>query len=252
MKQSVSRLVESIDSMHGKGSIMVLGSHDLPEERGQVISTGSEALNTALGIGGYPKGRIVELFGPEGCGSSALALQAVAEAQKAGGVVAIIDTEHAFDAAAAVALGIDTEKLLVSQPDSAEQALEIIEMLAKSGAVDLVVVDSVSAMTPRAALDYADALDEHIGLMARLMSQGLRVLAGAAHRTGTTILVLNRLLPLRGFPTSTAGNALKFYASVRLDVRSDGPKMTVKVIKNKCAVPFKSAELTRGEDGRFS
>jgi recombination protein RecA len=250
------RLVGEIEKQFGKGSIMAMG-----EEKGasdiRVIPTGSLALDHALGIGGYPRGRIVEIYGPESSGKTTLALHALREAQQAGGIAAFIDAEHAFDVNYAKAIGVAEPRLLVSQPDTGEQALEIVEMLARSGAVDVIAIDSVAALTPKAEIE-GEMGDAHTGLQARLMSQALRKLTAIAHRTETTLIFLNQLRQKIGVvfgnpETTTGGNALKFYASMRLDVRRIAPvkvgdtavgsRTRVKVVKNKCAVPFKEAEL---------
>jgi recombination protein RecA len=252
----IRSVIGSIEKQFGKGAIMQLGDADETESPG-IIPSGSMMLDHALGIGGYPRGRIVEIFGPESSGKTTLTLHAMREAQRMGGVAAFIDAEHAFDANYAKAIGVDTERLLVSQPDCGEQALDIAEMLTKSGAVDLVVIDSVAALTPKAEID-GEMGDSHMGLQARLMSQALRKLTGVAHRTGTTIIFINQLRQKIGVvfgnpETTTGGNALKFYASVRLDVRRTGAikaadepigsKTRVKVIKNKMAPPFREAEF---------
>ena len=254
--RAVKLAVSSIEKQFGKGAIMTLGE-DEADDRVQVIPTGSLALDDALGIGGYPRGRIVEIYGPESSGKTTLTLHAMREAQRAGGVAAFIDAEHAFDVGYARAIGVDTERLLVSQPDSGEQALEIAEVLTKSEAVDMVVIDSVAALTPRAELD-GDMGDAHMGLQARLMSQALRKLTAVAHRTNTTLIFINQLRQKIGVvfgnpETTTGGNALKFYASVRLDVRRTGAikqseeavgsRTRVKIVKNKCARPFREAEF---------
>ncbi len=223
-----------------------------------VISrAGRTALDLALGVGGYPRGRIVEIYGPESSGKTTLTLHAIAEAQRAGGIAAFIDAEHALDVAVRRALGVDTEKLLVSQPDTGEQALEIAEALVRSGAVDLVVIDSVAALTPKAEIE-GEMGDSHMGLQARLMSQALRKLTGITHRTQTTLIFINQLRQKIGVvfgspETTTGGNALKFYSSIRLDVRRIatiksgeeklGARTRVKVVKNKCAPPFTEAEF---------
>jgi recombination protein RecA len=253
--RTIKTVVGSIEKQFGKGAIMSLGDEDAVDM--PVIPTGSLAIDDALGIGGYPRGRIVEIYGPESSGKTTLTLHAMREAQRAGGVAAFIDAEHAFDVSYARAIGVDTERLLVSQPDSGEQALEICEMLTRSGAVDIVVVDSVAALTPKAEIE-GDMGDAHMGLQARLMSQALRKLTGIAHKTGTTLVFINQLRQKIGVvfgnpETTTGGNALKFYASVRIDVRRIGPvkvseesvgsRTRVKVVKNKCAVPFKEAEF---------
>lgn len=253
---SIKSVISSIEKAFGKGAIMQLGD-DSHEKDIAIIHSGSLALNEALGIGGYPRGRIVEVYGPESSGKTTLTLHAIAQAQAAGGIAAFIDAEHAFDVTYARALGVDTEKLLVSQPDNGEQALEIVEALTRSEAVDLIVVDSVAALTPKAEIE-GDMGDQHMGLQARLMSQALRKLTAAAHRTGTTLMFINQLRQKIGVvfgspETTTGGNALKFYASVRLDVRrigqikvSDtviGSRTRVKVVKNKLACPFQEAEF---------
>ncbi len=247
--------VSNIEKQFGKGAIMALGDD---EERPDipVMSTGSLGLDIALG-GGYPRGRIVEVYGPESSGKTTLTLHAIREIQQAGGAAAFIDAEHALDIKYARAIGVDPSKLLVSQPDSGEQALEICESLVRSGAVDLVVIDSVAALVPKAEIE-GDMGDPHMGLQARLMSQALRKLTGITHRCGATIVFINQLRQKIGVTfgnpeTTTGGNALKFYASVRLDVRrvgqiksgeeTIGVRTRVKVIKNKCAPPFREAEF---------
>jgi recombination protein RecA len=254
--RSIKSVLAAIEKQFGKGAIMSLGDEEEGEDLG-VIPTGSMMLDRALGIGGYPRGRIVEIYGPESSGKTTLTLHAMREAQRLGGVAAFIDAEHAFDANYAKAIGVDTEGLLVSQPDSGEQALEIAEMLVRSGDVDVVIVDSVAALVPKAEID-GDMGDAHMGLQARLMSQALRKLTPAVHRTGTTLIFINQLRQKIGVvfgnpETTTGGNALKFYASVRLDVRrigavkvadeAVGSKTRVKVVKNKCAPPFREAEF---------
>jgi recombination protein RecA len=244
-----------IDKQHGKGSVMRLG--DRPYVPIEVIPTGSIALDVALGIGGLPRGRIVEIYGPESSGKTTVALHAVANAQAAGGIAAFIDAEHALDPDYARALGVDTDALLVSQPDTGEQALEIMDMLIRSGAIDLVVVDSVAALVPRAEIE-GEMGDSHVGLQARLMSQALRKITGALSNSGTTAIFINQLREkigvMFGSPeTTTGGKALKFYSSVRLDVRrietlkdgadAVGNRTRVKVVKNKVAPPFKQAEF---------
>jgi recombination protein RecA len=244
-----------IERQFGKGSVMRLGDETrVPVE---VIPTGSIALDVALGIGGLPRGRIVEIYGPESSGKTSLALHAVANAQKAGGIAAFIDAEHALDPDYAKKLGVDTDGLLVSQPDTGEQALEIADMLIRSGAIDVVVIDSVAALVPKAEIE-GEMGDSHVGLQARLMSQALRKITGALNQTKTTAIFTNQLREkvgvLFGSPeTTSGGKALKFYASVRLDVRrietlkdgteSVGNRTRVKVVKNKCAPPFRSAEF---------
>ena len=253
--RTIKTVVGSIEKQFGKGAIMSLGDEDAADVA--VISTGSLAIDDALGIGGYPRGRIIEIYGPESSGKTTLTLHAMREAQRAGGVAAFIDAEHAFDVTYARNVGVDTERLLVSQPDSGEQALDIAEMLTRSGAVDIVVLDSVAALTPKAEIE-GEMGDAHMGLQARLMSQALRKLTGVAHKTGTTLVFINQLRQKIGVTfgnpeTTTGGNALKFYASVRLDVRRIGPikvgeeavgsRTRVKVVKNKCAPPFREAEF---------
>jgi recombination protein RecA len=244
-----------IDKQHGKGSVMRLGEEGrAPIE---VIPTGSIALDVALGIGGLPRGRIVEVFGPESSGKTTVALHAVANAQRAGGIAAFIDAEHALDPDYAKALGVDTDALLVSQPDTGEQALEITDMLIRSGALDVVVIDSVAALVPRAEIE-GEMGDSHVGLQARLMSQALRKITGALSNSGTTAIFINQLREKIGVffgspETTTCGKALKFYASVRLDIRrietlkdgadAVGSRTRVKVVKNKCSPPFKQAEF---------
>jgi recombination protein RecA len=244
-----------IDKNFGKGSVMRLGD----ESRApiEVIPTGSIALDVALGIGGLPRGRVVEIYGPESSGKTSLALHVVANAQKAGGIAAFIDAEHALDPEYAKNLGVDTDALLVSQPDTGEQALEIADMLIRSGALDVLVIDSVAALVPRAEIE-GEMGDSHVGLQARLMSQALRKIAGALNNSGTTAVFINQLREkigvMFGSPeTTTGGKALKFYASVRLDVRrietlkdggeAVGNRTRVKVVKNKVAPPFKQAEF---------
>jgi recombination protein RecA len=244
-----------IERQFGKGSIMRLGEDArVPVE---VIPSGAIALDVALGIGGYPRGRIVEIYGPESSGKTTFALHAVANAQKLGGIAAFIDAEHALDPEYAQKLGVDTEALLVSQPDTGEQALEIMDMLIRSGAIDIVVIDSVAALVPKAEIE-GEMGDSHVGLQARLMSQALRKITGALSNTKTTAIFINQLREkvgvMFGSPeTTTGGKALKFYASVRLDVRrietlkdgtdAVGNRTRVKVVKNKMAPPFKTAEL---------
>ncbi len=253
--KALDTAMAQIERAHGKGSIMRLG------ERGkvpvEVIPTGALSLDIALGIGGLPRGRVVEIYGPESSGKTTVALHAVANAQKAGGIAAFIDAEHALDPDYAKALGVDTDALLISQPDSGEQALEIADMLIRSGALDIIVIDSVAALVPRAEID-GEMGDSHVGLQARLMSQALRKLTGSISRSRCTVIFINQLRMkigvMYGNPeTTTGGNALKFYASVRLDIRRIGAikdrdevvgnATRVKVVKNKVAPPFKQVEF---------
>ncbi len=246
--------MDKIERSYGKGAIMMLG--DGPIEKMPVISTGSIGLDAALGIGGLPKGRVIEIYGPEASGKTTLAIHAIAEAQKAGGIAAFIDAEHAFDRFYAQKLGVDIENLLVSQPDNGEQALEITENLIRSGAIDIIVIDSVAALTPRSEIE-GEMGDSKMGLQARLMSQALRKLTSTISKTGACCIFINQLREKIGVmfgnpETTTGGNALKFYASVRLDIRrigqikdSDsviGNRVRVKVVKNKVAPPFRMAE----------
>lgn len=247
--------MDKIEKDHGKGTIMKLG--DSKVEDMPVISTGSVGLNVALGVGGYPRGRVIEIYGPESSGKTTLAIHAIAEAQKAGGIAAIIDAEHAFDRFYAEKLGVNIDELLISQPDNGEQALEIADQLIRSSAVDIVVIDSVAALTPKAELE-GDMGDSKMGLQARLMSQALRKLTANINKTNTTCIFINQLRDkigvMFGSPeTTTGGNALKFYASVRLDIRrigqlkdgedAIGNQTRVKVVKNKVAPPFRKAEF---------
>ncbi len=253
--KALASVMGQIEKSYGKGAVMRLG--DDVRAPIEVIPTGSIALDVALGIGGLPRGRVVEIYGPESSGKTTVALHAVANAQKAGGIAAFIDAEHALDPDYAQKLGVDTDALLVSQPDTGEQALEIADMLIRSGAIDIIVVDSVAALVPRAEIE-GEMGDSHVGLQARLMSQALRKLTGAINNTGTTAIFINQLREkigvMFGSPeTTTGGKALKFYASVRLDVRrietlKDGTepvgnRTRVKVVKNKVAPPFKQAEF---------
>jgi recombination protein RecA len=254
-EKALELALAQIEKQHGKGSVMRLGEEGrAPIE---VIPTGSIALDVALGIGGLPRGRIVEIYGPESSGKTTVALHAVANAQRAGGVAAFIDAEHALDPDYAQALGVDTDALLVSQPDTGEQALEIADMLVRSGALDILVIDSVAALVPRAEIE-GEMGDNHVGLQARLMSQALRKMTSALNNSNTTAIFINQLREkigvMFGSPeTTTGGKALKFYASVRLDVRrietlkdggdAVGNRTRVKVVKNKVAPPFKQAEF---------
>ena len=254
-EKSLDAALAQIERAFGKGSVMRLGDETrVPIE---VIPTGSIALDIALGIGGLPRGRVVEIYGPESSGKTTVALHAVANAQRAGGIAAFIDAEHALDPDYAQKLGVDTDALLVSQPDTGEQALEIADMLVRSGALDILVIDSVAALVPRAEIE-GEMGDSHVGLQARLMSQALRKMTGALSNTGTTAIFINQLREkigvMFGSPeTTTGGKALKFYASVRLDVRrietlkdggdAVGNRTRVKVVKNKVAPPFKQAEF---------
>ena len=253
--KALDTALAQIERQFGKGAVMKMG------ERGtqivEVIPTGSISLDIALGIGGLPRGRIVEIYGPESSGKTTLALHAIANAQRAGGIAAFIDAEHAFDAEYAKKLGVDIDALLVSQPDTGEQALEIMDMLIRSGALDIVVVDSVAALVPRAEIE-GEMGDSHMGLQARLMSQALRKITGALHQSKTTAIFINQLREKIGVffgspETTTGGKALKFYASIRLDIRRTetlkdgqeavGNRTRVKVVKNKMAPPFKQAEF---------
>ena len=247
--------MDKIEKTYGKGSIMKMGDEKIEEI--SVIPTGSSGLNVALGVGGYPRGRVIEIFGPESSGKTTLAIHAIAEAQKAGGVAAFVDAEHAFDRFYAEKLGVDTDNLLISQPGSGEEALEITEQLIRSSAVDIVVIDSVAALTPKKEIE-GDMGDSNVGLQARLMSQALRKLTSAISKTNTTCIFINQLREKIGVmfgnpETTTGGNALKFYSSVRLDIRrigtlKDGDEVhgnqtRVKVVKNKVSPPFRKAEF---------
>lgn len=253
--EALSAAMEKIEKNFGRGAIMKLGEEFVEEV--EVIPTGSIGLNFALGVGGFPRGRIIEIYGPESSGKTTLAIHAIAEAQKQGGVAAIIDAEHAFDRFYAEKLGVDVDNLLISQPDNGEQALEIAEQLIRSGAVDILVVDSVAALTPKNEIEGVMG-DKNVGLHARLMSQAMRKLTGAISRTNTTCIFINQLREKIGVmfgpsETTTGGNALKFYASVRVDIRSSSPlkdgddvigrHTKVKVVKNKVAPPFRRAEF---------
>ncbi|MDD4848359.1 MAG: recombinase RecA [Bacteroidales bacterium] len=253
--KALQATIHTIEKNYGKGSIMKLG--DTPSEEVAVISSGSIGLDHALGVGGFPKGRIVEIYGPESSGKTTIALHAIAEAQKKGGIAAFIDAEHAFDRFYAKKLGVDIENLLISQPDNGEQALEITENLIRSGAIDIIVIDSVAALTPRSEIE-GEMGDSKMGLQARLMSQALRKLTGTISKTKSCCIFINQLREKIGVmfgnpETTTGGNALKFYASVRLDIRkasqikdSDtavGNRVRVKVVKNKVSPPFRQAEF---------
>ena len=254
-EKAVDSAMLQIERQFGKGSIMKLGSRPIIEV--PVISTGSIALDRALGVGGLPRGRVIEVYGPESSGKTTLALHAVANAQKQGGIAAFVDAEHALDVVYAKKLGVNCDELLVSQPDTGEQALEIADMLVRSGAIDILVIDSVAALVPRAEIE-GEMGDSHMGLQARLMSQALRKLTGTISKTMTSIIFINQIRMKIGVvfgnpETTTGGNALKFYSSVRLDIRrstaiKDGQEVTgnrtrVKVVKNKMAPPFKNAEF---------
>ena len=255
-KKSLELAIKQIDKQFGKGTILRMGDREI--EPIDAINTGSLGLDLALGIGGVPKGRIVEIYGPESSGKTTLTLHLIAQCQKAGGVCAFVDAEHALDANYAKNLGVDIDNLYISQPDFGEQALDVVETLARSGAVDLIVVDSVAALTPKNEID-GDMGDQHVGLQARLMSQALRKLTRVVHKMGSTVIFINQIrMKIGGMgygtpETTTGGNALKFYSSVRIDVRRIatlkqgedpvGNRVRVKVVKNKVAPPFKQAEF---------
>lgn len=255
-QKAIDIALKQIEKSFGKGALVRLG--DKQVEKIESISTGSLGLDMALGINGVPKGRIIEIYGPESSGKTTLSLQIIAECQKGGGICAFIDAEHALDVYYAKRLGVDVENLLVSQPDNGEQALEILETLTRSGAVDLVVIDSVAALTPKAEID-GDMGDQHVGLQARLMSHAMRKITGVLHRMNTTLIFINQIrmkIGTMGYgspETTTGGNALKFYASVRIDIRriaslkhndqQVGNRVKAKVVKNKVAPPFREAEF---------
>ncbi|MBI4042620.1 MAG: recombinase RecA [Deltaproteobacteria bacterium] len=256
-EKAIDLAIGTIEKQFGKGSIMRLGSDEVTVRDVKVIPSGSLSLDLALGVGGYPRGRVVEIFGPESSGKTTLALHAIAEAQKLGGITAFIDAEHALDVNYACKLGVKTEDLLISQPDTGEQALAITETLVRSGAIDILVVDSVAALTPRAEIE-GEMGDSHMGLQARLMSQALRKLTAVINRTETTVVFINQIRMKIGVmfgnpETTTGGNALKFYSTVRLDIRRigaikegadvTGSRTRVKVVKNKVAPPFKEVEF---------
>ena len=255
-KKALALVLEKMDKTYGKGTVMKMG--DSAVEEVEVIPSGSLGLDIALGVGGYPKGRVIEIYGPESSGKTTLTMHAIAESQKAGGIAAFIDAEHAFDVVYAKKLGIDVENLIISQPDNGEQALEIADNLIRSGAIDIVVIDSVAALTPKAEIE-GEMGDSKMGLHARLMSQALRKLTATISRTKCTVIFINQLREKIGVmfgnpETTTGGNALKFYASVRIDIRRSGSpikvgedavgnRVKVKIVKNKVAPPFKNTEF---------
>jgi recombination protein RecA len=254
-EKNLKETLSQIEKQFGKGTVMKMGDREIVDM--PTISTGSLGIDIALGIGGLPKGRVIEIFGPESSGKTTLTLQVIAECQKAGGTAAFIDAEHALDPSYAVKLGVNVDELLLSQPDTGEQALEVTDMLVKSGSVDLIVIDSVAALTPRAEIE-GDMGDHHMGLQARLMSQALRKITGNIQRSNATVIFINQIRMKIGVmfgnpETTTGGNALKFYASVRLDIRRIGAvkegeevvgnETRVKVVKNKVSPPFKQAEF---------
>lgn len=255
-KKALALVLEKMDKTYGKGTVMKMG--DSAVEEVEVIPSGSLGLDIALGVGGYPKGRVIEIYGPESSGKTTLTMHAIAESQKAGGIAAFIDAEHAFDVVYAKKLGIDVENLIISQPDNGEQALEIADNLIRSGAIDIVVIDSVAALTPKAEIE-GEMGDSKMGLHARLMSQALRKLTATISRTKCTVIFINQLREKIGVmfgnpETTTGGNALKFYASVRIDIRKSGSpikvgedavgnRVKVKIVKNKVAPPFKNTEF---------
>ena len=255
--KALALVLEKLDKTYGKGTVMTLGDTSV-DDTIEIIPSGSLGLDIALGVGGYPRGRVIEIYGPESSGKTTLTLHAIAEAQKAGGIAAFIDAEHAFDRSYAKKLGINLDELIISQPDNGEQALEIADNLIRSGAIDIVVIDSVAALTPKAEIE-GEMGDSKMGLHARLMSQALRKLTGTIHKTNCTVFFINQLRDkigvMFGSPeTTTGGNALKFYASVRIDIRKAsqpiktgdeavGSRVKVKIVKNKVAPPFKMAEF---------
>lgn len=255
-KKALALVLEKMDKTYGKGTVMKMGDNAVEEV--EVIPSGSLGLDIALGVGGYPKGRVIEIYGPESSGKTTLTMHAIAESQKQGGIAAFIDAEHAFDAVYAKKLGIDVENLIISQPDNGEQALEIADNLIRSGAIDIVVIDSVAALTPKTEIE-GEMGDSKMGLHARLMSQALRKLTATISRTKCTVIFINQLREKIGVmfgnpETTTGGNALKFYASVRIDIRRSGSpikvgedavgnRVKVKIVKNKVAPPFKNTEF---------